>query len=147
MFLTKLGLAKIQRDADRFFACVQAATVTLEWSETVGGTFNEAFKRYEGGVIQTFTLPNLKAEKIVVTETNILTLDIGGVKAGDVVFRFPANTDLEKPNLVIIHNQTRYYPTLYTPTKKDTADVEVGDTAIYQTITCSILQNRSLDVH
>ena len=132
-FLTKKDILQIQRDARKFMASEQAATVSLVWASSQPGNYDPLFHQYDSAPRKN-RLDGVKAEKVILTATMIKRLGFATIKVGETLFRFLPEVELEKPDLEIHHNGVIYYPLLLNLQEQDILDMMLGVGALFKCI-------------
>lgn len=71
-------------------------TVTFEWKERVGATWNETYEVWEGGAVTTATYTTKGFGKVVDFAEDEMEYEWGRVAVGDCLIRFPIDFDIEQ---------------------------------------------------
>ena len=89
-------------------------TITFEWIERVGATWNETYEVWEGGTMSTVTKDVQGLGRVVDYAEDEMEYEWGRIAVGDCLIRFPYDFDIEqfndKDNLRFIYKGQRWKP-------------------------------------
>jgi len=144
--ITKTHLRKGKFDipktmsADVKMMTEEGDTVTFEWKEVVGGTWNETYEVWEGGIEITKTLQQKGFGRVVDYAEDEMEYEWGRVAVGDCLIRFPVDFNIEqfndKTDLRFIYKGQRWKPD---------SPLGVGDWVNDQQVTKILKGVKSLD--
>lgn len=93
---------------------VDGDTVTFEWKERIGATWNETYEVWEGGTVEAVNEMVRGIGKVVDYKEDEMEYEWGRVAVGDCLIRFPYDFDIEKFNekmeLRFIYKGQRWKP-------------------------------------
>ncbi|WP_257064276.1 hypothetical protein [Priestia megaterium] len=89
-------------------------TITFEWTERTGATWNETYEVWEGGTTTTMTQDVRGLGRVVDYAEDEMEYEFGRIAVGDCLIRFPISFDIEqfedKTDLRFIYKGQRWKP-------------------------------------
>ncbi|QJT70408.1 hypothetical protein [Microcystis phage MaeS] len=84
----------VLRDDLKHVVSEDGDTVTFTWEETTGGTYNEVYKVWEGGIKQTIEHKIKGIGKVVDYKQDIMEYEYARIGVGECIVRFPHDVNL-----------------------------------------------------
>ncbi|AGR46589.1 hypothetical protein vBBak6_036 [Bacillus phage v_B-Bak6] len=87
--------------------------VVFEWTEMVGGVWNEVYEIWEGGVMEKKYYKEMGIGKVYWYKEDLIEVEYGKLNVGDCIVRFPYDSPLfdvlrGKHNVVFVYKNQRF---------------------------------------